>query len=290
MLDLSQKYNMYVTRICNNKGIPKKRLIFLKKCISIQLMRERTFSSSDFPEITPNNFRQYISRLKNFIEVDIKSSCYYYRVKNVPLSRHEEIVTDDPMGDRLLLMLQHIKEQPVAIHNIKIKFESNLYSVLSQNPNIKINSINKGIILNFELISNYRTKFVIYPNIIQIDIACTYTPVLYNIQGAFLLNSLLTLIRQRLTELGNDQVDISNFNDWILTHYHFGRDGKEEWNGKSFHITVKDALNQLVRYYSKEMKDKKRYGRMEIVKSPKIKISEELEKMSIPEVNNEFVN
>lgn len=284
-----EKINSFVTRISNNKGITKKQKEFLKKGMWINVVRWRGFSSSDFPEITPNNFRQRVYRLKEYIEVYVKSSVGYYRIKGVPLGS-SEIVTEYPMGDKMLWMLQTIKEQPVAIHNIKIKFESNLYIFLPQNPPIKIDSINKGALLHFELIPNYRTKIAIYPKTTQIDIACTYNPVLYNIQGAFLLNSLLTLVHQQLMELGKHQADIPNFYDWIITHYHFGRDGQEEWNGESFHITIRDALNQLVRYYSKEMKNKKRYGRVETVKSPKIKISEELEKMSTPEVSTEFVN
>lgn len=288
--DKTSKISYYVTKICNNKGVTRRQISFLKKCILIQLELQRPFSSSNFPEIKPNCFRQRLHRLKDFIEVHVKSSCCYYRVKGVPLNNKETIVTDDPMGDKLFLMLMHVKEQPAAIHNIKIQFISNLHKFVSQIPNIRINSQNKGILLDLEPIPNYRTKILIYPNKIQVDIACTFNPIIYNIEGAFFLNSLLTLLHKRLVEIGRYQADIPVFNDWIITHYHFGRDGQEEWNSESFHITIKDALHQLIRYYSKLLPDKKRICRWEIAKSPQVSISEEMEKMSKQEMKTEFVN
>lgn len=275
-----EKIEYYVTRICNNKSVSKTLKAFLKKCITIQIKLHRTFSSSDFQEITPENFRQRVLRLKNFIKPHVRGGCAYYRVMEVPLGIMETVVTEDPMGDELFLMLMHVKEQPASIHDIKIQFDSNLYNFIVKDPDIAVNPQNNGIILDLELIPNYRTKVLIYPNLVQVNIGCTFNPVVYNIQGVLFLNSLLTLLHDRLAKFGSYCSDLPPFYDWVITHYHFGRDGQQQWSGKKFHIVIRDALHQMIRYYSKQMHDGKCICRFEVAKTPRINISEEMEKMS----------
>ncbi len=193
------------------------------------------------------------------MERSVKSNPCYYRVKSVKLDKSDRIVTDEPTGEKLIWMLNQLKEQPAAIHDIKIHFDSNLYETISKIPGLEINSKNKGIFLDCELVSGYHTKLSIYPSKIQVDVACTFNPIIYDSQGAISLIVLLTNLQNHLVSIGKGLVEIPDFKQWIITHYHFGKDGKEEWNGESFHITIGDAFDGLTRYYSKTMPNGKKY-------------------------------
>ncbi len=290
MSNLTTKTNGFVTDETNRQGITKKQKQFLDKAKNINVISKRPFSCVDFPEYSDTHFRQMIYQLKKYVEIHVKSNPCFYRVKSVKLDKRDRIVTDNPTGEKLIWMLSQLKEQPPAIHDIKIQFDSNLYETVSKIPVIKINPINKGIILNCELISGFHTKLLIYPTKIQVDIACTFNPIVYDNQGAISLIVLLTTLQNFLTSLGKGHVEIPDFRHWIVTHYHFGRDGKEEWNGKSFHISIADALEGLTKYYSKDMPNGKCIPRVEQIRTPKSNISDELEKMFSFNVSNDFTN
>lgn len=290
MNQLSTKSNGFVTNKTNGYGITKKQKQFLDKAKDINIISRRPFSCSDFPEFSDSNFRQMIHRLKEHIEIIVKSNPCFYKVRGVQLGRSDGFVTDHPTGEKLIWMLNQLKNQPASIHDIKIQFDSNLYETVSKIPKIETNPKNKGIFLNCELISGYPTKLLIYPTKIQIDIACTFNPIIYDNQGAIFLIILLTNLQNFLISLGKSHVQIPDFRQWIITHYHFGKDGKEEWNGESFHITIAAAFDGLTRYYSKTMPNGKKIPRGEQIRTPKIMISDELEKMFSLDVSTNFIN
>lgn len=290
MNQLSTKTNGFVTNESNRYGITKKQKQFLDKAKNIHLIHKRPFSCGDFPELSDSNFRQMIFQLKKYLETYVKSNPCYYRVKSVSLDKNDQIITDHPTGEKLFWMLNQLKEQPPAIHDIKIQFNSNLYETISKIPVVDINPNNKGIFLNCELISGYRTKLSIYPTKIQVDVACTFNPIIYDNQGAISLIVLLTNLQNFLSRFGNNHTEIPDFRQWIITHYHFGRDGKEEWNGESFHITIADAFEGLTRYYSKEMPNGKRIPRAEQIRTTKNNVSNELEKMFSLNISHDLTN
>ena len=290
MNDCLPKSNGFITNKSNGYIITKKQKQFLDKAKSINIIHKRPFSCGDFPEFSDTYFRQMIYQLKRYVEIYVKSNPCYYKVKDVKLYKNDRIVTDPPTGEKLIWMLNQLKKQPASIHDIKIHFDSNLYETISKIPEIEINPKNKGIFLNCELISGYHTKLSIYPAKVQIDVSCTFNPIVYDNQGAIFLIVLLTNLQNFLISLGKGQVQISDFRQWIITHYHFGKDGKEEWNGESFHITIADAFDGLTRYYGKIMPNGKKIPRGEQICTPKIKISDELEKMFSLDISTNFIN
>ena len=75
------------------------------------------------------------------------------------------------------------------------------------------------------------------------------------------------------------EIDLPDFKKWIVTHYHFGKDGSEEYNGQMFHRTFEDLECGLVRFFSKKLKDNKIIPRIEIIQSPQISLDKEINRM-----------
>jgi len=63
-------------------------------------------------------------------------------------------------------------------------------------------------------------------------------------------------------------VKLPKITEWIVTHYHFNKDGSVEINGVSVHYSFADIQTGLIRLYSKQMPDGKKILRLEQVKSP----------------------
>ncbi|CAD6368406.1 conserved hypothetical protein [metagenome] len=275
-----QKINDFVTQICNKYHITPQQKNFLRRCVTINVLMQKPFSYNDFPHMTHNNFRQMIYRLKNFIELHIKSSVSFYRIKGITLGLRDISVTELPMGEEVFLLLSNVTQQPAAIHDIKMKFKSCLHNVLKNNPHITPHLHNKGLSLEYvDLIPGYRIHVLVYPSIVQVDISCTFHPIVFNTSGALLLVALLSKLHEHLRIQSNCQCDIPFFFEWIITHYHFGKDGTEEYNGNGFNMTFHDAVGGMIRYYSKSMETGKTILRAEQVRTPKRKLRDELELM-----------
>ena len=58
----------------------------------------------------------------------------------------------------------------------------------------------------------------------------------------------------------------------MLTHYHYGKDGKMEYDGEKFHITARDALGEFIRAYSKTLLDGSTIVRIEKIKTKRITV------------------
>lgn len=135
-----------------------------------------------------------------------------------------------------------MREQPATIHDIKIMFKStNLHEILSQNG-FKQHIKNKGIQLKIPSYhQNIITKCMIYPETIQIDVGCNYRPIVYDISGVTLLSSILGKVFAFLNLHSFARSNIPKVNNWTITHYHFGRDGREPYSGSRFHYTFEEV-------------------------------------------------
>jgi hypothetical protein len=61
---------------------------------------------------------------------------------------------------------------------------------------------------------------------------------------------------------------VPDVSSWIVTQWHFGRDGKKEISGKSYHVTYRNWSGALIRVYLKKTGDKFR-ARKEVVEQPR---------------------
>jgi len=182
-------------------------------------------------------------------------------------------------------LLTTLNDQPAKIHNIKIRIDdSELHKALLLKGCSK-DTHNHSIKINFESIDNNITsKVLIYPNTIQIDLGCTYKPLVYDIKTIWYLHEHLSKISYHLTGLSG--VILPTVDNWVITHWHFNKDGSESFNGQSFHYTVEDVNTGLIRFYSKLMKNGESIPRLEQIQTPQTPLREEMKRAMFSEGKN----
>jgi len=142
---------------------------------------------------------------------------------------------------------------------------------------------NHSIKINFDSTdSNVTTKILVYPNTIQIDLGCTYKPLIYDPKSIWYLHEHLAKISYHLTGLSG--VLLPTVDTWIITHWHFNKDGTESFNGQNFHHTIDDVNTGLIRFYSKTMEDGTIIPRLEQIQTPHNSLEEEMKRAMFSEV------
>jgi hypothetical protein len=183
----------------------------------------------------------------------------------------------------MINILSKLRNQPPTIHDLKLKFHSDLHEVLSAFGH-KSNPANNGIVLKLPSLDNNITcKVMVYPKTVQIDIGCTFRPFVNDLSGVVHLTFVLGRIYQCIFLMGGNSADIPQASLWIITHYHFGKDGSETYSGQTFHRTYEDVASGLVRFYSKTMNDGRIVPRIEQICTPNISLNQEIERMIVQE-------
>lgn len=88
---------------------------FLKIAYDINTRQKTSFCVEDFRErgYSDGNFRQYVLKLKDMIDIVLKSKIFFYKLKGITLSTHNKKITDEGMGvgvQSLENMLEHMKD------------------------------------------------------------------------------------------------------------------------------------------------------------------------------------
>jgi hypothetical protein len=66
---------------------------------------------------------------------------------------------------------------------------------------------------------------------------------------------------------------VPDVSSWVVTQWHFGKDGKKEISGKSYNVTFRNWSGALVRIYLKKHGDKFR-ARKEVIEQPRKSLPE----------------
>ncbi|MGI0051747.1 MAG: hypothetical protein ACRD8K_08420, partial [Nitrososphaeraceae archaeon] len=127
-----------------------------------------------------------------------------------------------------------------AVHNLHLTFNiQRIYDSLLNNPELKkrIHPQNKGIRFHYTDIDRFSIILSVYPtDTCQIVIGCSNNPILLNFEGVNKLAITLCRIEERLSNLCfSSSIHIPNYNDWIITLWHLGKDSISEYSGKTFH-------------------------------------------------------
>lgn len=242
------------------------------------------FCCHDFPKVTEGNYRQLILRLRPILVCEIKGNPCYYRFRDEKTSFDRDDLTLEGMvvGTNMDKILRDVKNQPPAIHDIKLKFTSKqLHPYLTKICQYKVNPQNKGIFFpQIKIERHIVADIAIYPSTIVIDIGCTYKPIVYDVKGSLKLIGIVQDIYSSLIYDTNGKVsDIPYPLDWTVTNYHFNRDSMEEYSGLAFTRSFEDFAGGVIRYYCKEFPDGKRKLRQEKIRSPKCSVQEEIKNM-----------
>ncbi len=272
--------NGFLTDLCNGKHVTEKQQRFLRKALRINLKEQCSFCRDDFPELSSENFRQHILRLKEFIVIVTKSKPCFYRIKGTPERIGVPSVTDMPTGETMIRMLRNAREQPSSIHDIRIQTHSdNLYEILKKNGE-KPHPQNKGILLpTFHYDVNVRAKAHVDSQTISIDIACTNRPLVYDVNGMVQLLVILGQIYRDLQAFSRFEAKFPPVTEWKITMFHLGKDGTRSFCGQSFEIRIDDLTIGTIRYYNKVGADGKRRLRVETIVSPDITLIQEIDRM-----------
>jgi len=258
---------------------------FIDRAYIINVEKHNAFCVDDFPNLSRVNFRRIIRKLGDNIKRVGNGRPQFYKLRGIKLPGDSRKVTLEPMRVQekdFVRLLATLKDQPAKIHDIKIRIDnSELHKKLLQKGCSK-DKHNHSIKINFEGIdNNITTKILVYPNTIQVDIGCTYRPLIYNIDTVWYLHEHLSKISYHLTGLSG--VILPTVYNWIITHWHFNKDGTEAYNGQNFHFTIKDVNTGLIRFYSKLMENGERILRLEQIQSPHNSLRDEMKRAMFSE-------
>ncbi len=249
------------------------------------------FSFDDFREITQGNFRQIILRNKDKIERTNRSTFCSYRLKGYHTRGHSNNVTFEGMGvgSNMDEILKSVKGQPPMVHDLKINFKSNLHSILEKKGHA-VSTSNKRICLDrWPLGHSVHATISVYPKTVQIDVGCTLNAIIYDISGAQRFLIMLGRVYQIIVMYAqSDDLFMSQPQEWMITNYHFNKDGKNEYSGELFNRTVADFTGGLVRWYTKKWPDGKTRIRQEEIISVNRTVEEECNRMMSQYTKNDW--
>ena len=261
---------------------------FVDRAYDINVKEQRPFCIVDYPNLTHVNFRRIIRKLGDNIERVGKGRPQFYKLRGIKLPGDTRKITLEPMRvqeEEFEKILATLKNQPPMIHDIKIRIDnSELHTRLLEKGCSKDKN-NHSIKINFEGIdNNVITKILVYPKTIQVDISCTYRPLIYNIDTVWYLHEHLAKVSYHLTGLSG--IVLTTVNNWIITHWHFNKDGTTAYNGQNFHYTIEDVNTGLIRFYSKLMKNDERIPRLEQIQTPQNSLEDEMKRAMFSERRN----
>lgn len=235
--------------------LPKGQKQFMKQALNIVLKEQRPFSKEDFPRLSSANYRKFIQKLRRYLKPVCNTKPKLWTINGVELpgDSHRVTLQDTGVHQKFLNILESLRLQHPTIHDIKIKFKSDLHEHLIKQGASSILS-NDSIKVGFTSSdNNIHVKILVYPETTQIDVGCTYKPIVYDFKGVFYLHEILSKISHHLSGVANYST-IPPVHAWIITHYHFAKDGPEI-NGQTFHLTFEEVAGGLIRFYSKKMPD-----------------------------------
>lgn len=275
-IPLQTESNESVTVDCNTLPIGQQK--FLKRAIRINQQEGRPWSCLDFSHMSKGNFRQIVRRLKDRIEIVRKSNPCFYKVKGITLPGDSHRVTPRPMGvnQDLMEILHSLEHQPPAIHDIKLKVNASIHEGLIKRGHTP-RPDNGSIVVDIPLPDeNITAKALVYQNSLQIDIGCTFKPIAYDVQSLLTLHERLSNVSFFLISLS--QIQLPEVKDWIITHYHFNKDG-DSISGPRFHIPMGETTQTMIRFYAKIMPNGDTIPRLEEIRKPNTTFEEEMNRV-----------
>ena len=105
-------------------------------------------------------------------------------------------------------------------------------------------------------------------------VKCSQHPIEVTPEGLVDFTSILSKVAFLLEEAAESssfvfkRSVVPDVSGWVVTQWHFGKEGKKEISGKSYHVTYRNWSGALIRVYLKKMGDKFR-ARKEVVEQPR---------------------
>jgi hypothetical protein len=227
--------------------------------------------------MTHGTFRNKISKLvrEGFVELQFRSGPAFYSLPGHNFTKRKIMTGDHAVVTSMssLSPVSFIDNLPFnkhALHNIRLKFvvEGIWSTTISANHLLlRTNDKSKDIALDPIETSGLTVRVTVHhTDTVSVMVACSLNPVAVDIKGLVRLSNALTRVEERLLRLVDkgplslslsSPSPIPDHSSWIITMWHFGKDSLDEYTGKEFEMTWKDAENALIRIYTKDLKDGK---------------------------------
>jgi len=263
----------------------------LERMIHIVYDEHTNFSHNNFLDLMkPKTYRNKISKLKKdgIVELDFKSSIAFYTLKDhrfgkagTPNHTGVTLSNNDPVYN----MIKNLPMDKQSIHNIRLKFEApNIYETFSVNTPLHKDDISKDIRLPYWNINNAMVIVRIHKtNTVSVIIGCSFEPFPLDYNGIIRFFTTLAstqgllvgiMLRVYQKEINQNQ-SIPDYRKWVITMWHFGRDGLE-CSKRDYHIAVGKAQQILERIYTKDFGKYKKI-RLERQEYPKKNVFDAIE-------------
>ena len=176
-----------------------------------------------------------------------------------------------------------------SIHDIRLKFTApTIYETFSFNTPFPKDNISKDIRLPYWNINNAIVQVRIHKtNTVSVVIGCSLEPFPLNYNGiirffttlastqGLLVGIMLMYDHEKINQDQNQNQSIPDYRKWVITMWHFGRDGSE-CSKRDYHIAVGKAQQILERIYTKEFGKYKKI-RLERQEYPKKTVEDAIE-------------
>jgi hypothetical protein len=235
-------------------------------------------------------FRNKISKLKkiNQVELAYNSALAFYTLKGVKFAKpmtpnHMGVVSSVTAVTGVInsssappSICNIIKELPPnnnSLHDIHLKFQvPDIWNIISSSSSSSSSSlssskytshpVSKDIALPLLNIDNLRIRTTIHKtDTVTVIVACSNAPIVTDTTGLIRLSNALTRVEERLSRIvdecgksvagGYESLPIPGHSTWVVTMWHFGQDGSNEYTGQNFCSTWRDGERALIRTYSK---------------------------------------
>jgi hypothetical protein len=235
-------------------------------------------------------FRNKISKLieTDKVELVCNSGLGFYSLKGIQVQK--KLMTPNHMGvvSSVTAVTAVINSTPLSIcniisniirelppnnnslHDIHLKFQvPDIWTILSSSsPSSSLSSkykarpFSKDIALPLLNINNLKIRTTIHrTDTVTVVVACSNAPIVTDTNGIIRLSNALIRVEERLSRIvdecgksivgGYESLPIPEHSTWIVTMWHFGQDGSNEYTGQKFCSTWRDGESALIRTYSK---------------------------------------
>jgi hypothetical protein len=178
-------------------------------------------------------------------------------------------------------IIQNLPPNNNSVHDIHLKFHvQDIWTIFSSSSpsssslssssssssssNYKPEAKSKDIALPVLNVNNLKIRTTIHrTDTVTVIVACSNAPIVTDTTGIIRLSIALTRVEERLSRIvdecgksivgGYESLPIPEHDSWIVTMWHFGHDGSNEYTGQKYCSTLRDGQNALIRNYTKRM-------------------------------------
>jgi hypothetical protein len=240
--------------------------------------------------------RNILSRLRRTgqIQIDYKTKQTFYTLPGTTFGRSKMTtyhtgVSGLAVDNSIYRLIQNLPIGKNALHDIHLRFSlKDIWSVLSLNSTLKIDSVSKDIRLPVWQIKDLVLRTTIHrTDTVSVVVGGSYHPIAVDFNGIIRFSNALTSVEERLSKLIQESYMVTGKQEdgrlvpdhmgWIVTMWHFGVDGVTEYTGEKFSCTWEVGQNALIRTYTKDFKNCKTRIRLEQQEYPSKSLAEAIE-------------